>query len=117
MRRGGAPAAGTWAMPGGLVELGERLEDAARREVREETGLEAGALLFNRCHEIILRDGEGGVERHFVLALFAGRAPEGEAVAGDDADAAGWFDDDALSGLPLTGNTRTLVREARRLLG
>ena len=84
--------------------------------MEEETGLVAGELAFLRFHEIILRDGDGGVERHFVLAFFAGRAPKGEARAGDDAAALRWCGEEELASLPLTGNTRTLVREARALL-
>ena len=117
VKRAVAPNAGTWAMPGGLVELGETLEDAARREVLEETGLAARALSFLRFHEIILRDRDGGVERHFVLAFFAGHAPDGEARCGDDAADLRWCDENDLTTLPLTGNTRALVREARMLLG
>ena len=103
-------------MPGGLVELGETMEEAARREVLEETGLAASELRFLRFHEIILRDGDGAVERHFVLAFFVGRAPEGGAHAGDDAAALRWCGEDDLAALPLTGNTRALVHEARALL-
>ena len=116
VKRAVAPNAGTWAMPGGLVELGERLEEAARREVLEETTVRPGPLRFMRFHEIILRDGDGGVERHFVLAFFAARWADGEARAGDDAADARWCDEAALETLPLTGNTRALVRKSRLLL-
>lgn len=111
-----APNAGTWAMPGGLVELGETLEQAARREVREETGLIPDALAFMRFHEIILRDADDAVERHFVLGFFVGLAPEGEPRADDDAAAVRWCGEDELATLPLTGNTRALVLESRALL-
>lgn len=117
VRRAVAPNAGTWAMPGGLVELGETLEAAARRELREETTLEAGPLSFLRFHEIIMRDGDDAVERHFVLGFFAGRALGGEPVAGDDAAAVRWCDGEDLSTLPLTGNTRAIARESRALVG
>ncbi|MEP1205883.1 MAG: NUDIX hydrolase [Rhizobiaceae bacterium] len=110
------PNAGTWAMPGGLVETGERLEQAAIREVREETSLEMSNLIFNRFHEIILRDPENRVERHFVLAMFVGISAEGEAIAGDDAAAVEWFTLDQLPELPLTGKTDVFVRESLGLL-
>ena len=116
VRRASAPNLGLWAMPGGLAEVGETLEEAARREVEEETRLVAERLVFNRLHEIILRDAEGRAERHFVLAMFAGIAPRGLAVAGTDASAVAWVRPGEMDALPLTRNTRTFVREAHALL-
>ena len=103
-------------MPGGLVETGEHLEQAAIREVREETGLELTDLTFNRFHEIILYDSNKVVERHFVLAMFVGLSESGEAIAGDDAAAVEWYTLDQLSNLPLTGNTEQFVQESLAFL-
>ena len=103
-------------MPGGLVETGERLEQAAIREVREETSLEINKLIFNRFHEIIIRDPENQVERHFVLAMFVGISSSGDAVAGDDAAAVDWFTLEQLVELPLTDKTEEFVRESLKLL-
>lgn len=111
-KRSGAPNTGTWAMPGGLVEIGETLEQAALREVREETRLELDRVVFNRYHEIIMRDATDTVERHYVLAMFVGRSNGGLAVAGDDAAAVEWFTLDDLNGVPLTGNTALFARES-----
>ena len=117
VKRAAQPNAGLWAMPGGLVELGETLRDAAAREVREETRLAVEDVRFLRCLEIVLRDADDHVERHFVLAAHAARAADGLAVAGDDASAVMWADDEAMAGLPLVGNARLLVREGRAALG
>lgn len=115
-RRSVNPNAGTWAMPGGLVELGETVEDAARREVKEETRLTIDRVAFNRFFEIIMRDGDDRVERHYVLAMFVALSPYGIAVAGDDAAAVNWFTLDELDGIPLTANTLELVRESRKFI-
>jgi 8-oxo-dGTP diphosphatase len=71
VRRGRAPLAGSWSFPGGGVSLGERLEDAARREVREETGIDIAIVRQIDRAEIIVRDAEGRIERHYVLIVFA----------------------------------------------
>ena len=103
-------------MPGGLVETGELLEQAAIREVREETSLELSNLVFNRFHEIILYDANKVVERHFVLAMFVGLSDSGDAVAGDDAAAVEWYTLDEMSNLPLTGSTEQFVQESLAFL-
>lgn len=103
-------------MPGGLVELGEELVAAARREVVEETALELNWLRFNRFHEIIRRDDGGAVETHFVLAMFFGEAGVGKAIAGDDAAEVAWFDHRRLEGLDLTPQTEVFLAESRDVM-
>src|SRR4051812_40082201 len=85
VKRGRAPFAGFWSFPGGGVELGERLEEAATREVREETGIEVAIVRQIDRAEIIAHDGNGRIERHYVLIVFAGRMIGGAITAGDDA--------------------------------
>jgi 8-oxo-dGTP diphosphatase len=90
IRRGQAPRAGEWSLPGGRVELGETLEDALRRELREEVGLEVeiGPIVetFDRIH----RDPAGRVRYHFVIVDFLCRPTGGVLCAGDDACDAAW---------------------------
>ena len=115
-KRTAEPNTGTWAMPGGMVEVGETLEQAALREVQEETQLILPKVQFNRCHEIIQRDEAGRPRLHFVLAMFVGISAQGEAIAGDDAGAVAWFRLEDLDDLPLTGETDIFARESLRFL-
>src|SRR6516164_3604783 len=99
VRRGRAPMAGNWSIPGGLLEVGETLRACAEREVLEETGLavEIGELLgvFDR----VIPDADGYIHYHYVLIDFLCRRTSGELCAGDDADEARWFTPTELSTL------------------
>lgn len=106
-----------WSLPGGGQQAGETLEATARRELREETGLETGLLHFLEMHEPVLRDDAGEVRAHFVLAVFAGHAGEGEPVAGDDASAVRWADAGSLDDDDMTPHAAEIIARARALLG
>lgn len=103
-------------MPGGLVEVGEKLELAAIREISEETGLRIEELLFHRFHEIIVRDDSGDIKSHYVLAVFVARSPTGTAVAGDDAAAVGWFAMSELRNIAMVDHSVELIGESLLLL-
>ena len=109
VRRARPPLAAIWSFPGGVVETGETLAEAAAREVREETGLEVEIIGPIDRAEVIRRDAEGRVERHYVIIVFAGRSSSGEPVAADDADAAGWFGPGEIDGFELTPDTARIV--------
>jgi mutator protein MutT len=110
VRRARPPMASIWSFPGGLVETGERLEEAAVREVREETGLDVEIVAPIDRAEVIRRDETGKVERHYVIMVFAGRYISGEARAGDDADAVAWVDLSQLDGYELTPDTARILK-------
>jgi ADP-ribose pyrophosphatase YjhB (NUDIX family) len=110
VRRGRSPGAGRWALPGGRVERGERLEAAAIREIREETSIDIADLAQIDMAEIIGRDAAGAVESHVVLVVFSGRYVGGDVRAGDDAAEARWVRRDALDRLDLTEDTRRVIK-------
>lgn len=107
--RRNAPLADVWAFPGGRVEFGERLADAAAREVREETGVTVAVAGTIDFADIILRDPAGTVERHFVLIVFEGAWVEGEPLAGDDAADALWVPESDLHRFPKTPDTERIL--------
>ena len=89
VRRGSPPFRGRRALPGGFVEIGETVEAACRRELKEETGVEAGALTLVGVYSDPLRDPRG----HNCSVAFVGRAQSSRAAAGDDAAAVEWVED------------------------
>ena len=105
VRRGHGPAAGSWSVPGGRVELGETLHEAVVREVAEETGL---AVVVDRFLDWVERmddsEGRDGPESHFVILDFAVTPldPEQAVRAGDDAAEAAWVPLADLSDYRLT---------------
>ncbi|CUH76060.1 Putative mutator protein MutT4 [Tritonibacter multivorans] len=114
VQRGKAPNAGFWGFPGGHVELGETASDAALRELHEETGLTAKAAGHLRNIDVIQRNSNGAVERHYLLVATLCTHPSGTLQAADDAADAAWIPVDALdtSDLKLLDQVAEVAREA-----
>ena len=111
IRRGQPPLLGEWSLPGGVLECGETLRDAAIREAHEETGLvvEVGEMLG--VYERVIRSDDGRVRYHYVLIDFLCRAVAGELKAGSDAAEAGWFSREELPALRLAYDADDVVRK------
>ncbi len=111
VRRGKPPALGEWAIPGGSVELGETLQQAVERELREETGLivKAGEV----CHifETVERDDDGRIRFHYVIIDLKADYVSGEPVPASDAAEAAWLRPGDLEGRPVNLNTLDLLRK------
>ena len=117
-QRGKEPLKGWWSLPGGALEIGERLADGVRREVREETGLEIRPLGVLEIFERIMHDASGATEYHYVLVDYICRITGGELRAGDDVAVVEWVRRRDLPKLQITEGTLAVIekgfRERRR---
>ncbi len=109
IRRGMEPAKGEWSIPGGLVNVGETLRDAAIREVLEETGLLIEPFQLVELVDRIFKDDLGRVRYHYVLADFLCHVRGGSLLAGSDAIEAKWFCRDELEELNLAEITLNVI--------
>lgn len=114
-RRGKEPLKGYWSLPGGAVETGERVVDALKREVREETGLEIETNFVAEVFERITPDAEGRIEYHYVLLDYLCRVVGGELAAGDDAAEVAWFERAELPDLLITPGSLAVIEKAFEL--
>jgi ADP-ribose pyrophosphatase YjhB (NUDIX family) len=111
VRRGRAPMAGLYSLPGGVVELGETLREAALRELKEEVGVEAEIVAFVDHVEPIAREG-ANVREHYVVAAFVGRWRRGEARPGPEVDAVVWIDPGAIGDYSTTPHLTAIIAKA-----
>jgi 8-oxo-dGTP diphosphatase len=116
VRRARPPANGLYTLPGGGVELGETLEEAVIREVKEETALDVEPVALAGYRQAISRDAQGGVERHFVILPFAARWIAGEVSLNEELGEAHWLKPAALGELQTTEGLAFIVNAAAERL-
>lgn len=117
VRRGKPPRVGSWSLPGGAQRLGERAEDTARRELREETGIEVGPLDLLAVVDGITRDEQDAIRFHYTIIDYCARWHSGEARAGGDVTEVAWAGPEDLPRYELTEAALRVIAEARRRLG
>jgi 8-oxo-dGTP diphosphatase len=116
VERGKEPWKGKWSLPGGSLEFGETVREAARRELKEETGIEADLVSLVDVDDAIMRDEAGGPVAHYAIVCFTGHWRKGEAEAHDDVSRVQWADLEALDRLDMTPGTAAYIRRAGQLL-
>ena len=109
IKRGRAPRAGQWSIPGGRQELGETLAQAACREVLEETGLQVRLTGLLDVVDGIFKSPDGAVESHYTLVDFAAVVEAGGLKAGDDALDVRWVNRADLIDIDLWSETRRMI--------
>ena len=112
VERAKEPLKGYWSLPGGVLESGEKLEAAIRREVREETGLEVEPLSMFEIFERIMPDAGGRPEYHYVLIDYVCRPTGGQLQAASDVSRAVWVAKENLGEYRLTEGTLEVIERA-----
>ena len=114
IQRGKPPAQGKWSIPGGAVRLGETLENAVTREVREEVKMDVKPLWVGKVVDRIYTDSEGKIAFHYVIIDYVCEARADQPQAGSDASDAGFFDIQKLDEMDMTEGTAEVIREVER---
>jgi len=115
-KRKNEPGKGKWSIPGGLVELGENIEQTVIREVREETGLEVEKPEHIDVVDNIIRDGNGEIKYHFVIIDYFVKLKGGTMKATSDAEELRWIALDEVEKYDLTKTFREFFQRNKQKL-
>jgi len=111
VKRAHPPLQAQWSIPGGVLEVGELVREAAIREAREETGLIVEPQDLLGVYDRVLRNAEQRVQYHYVLVDFLCRRTGGELRAASDAAEVRWFTRDELPALHLAEDTQDVIHK------
>jgi 8-oxo-dGTP diphosphatase len=111
VKRAYPPLQAQWSIPGGVLEVGELVREAAIREAHEETGLIVEPADLLGVYDRVLRNLEQRVQYHYVLIDFLCRRVGGELLAASDAAEVGWFTREELPQLKLAEDTQDVIRK------
>ena len=111
IRRAFEPGAGMWSIPGGMVEVGEKLSDACVREIEEETGLEVDILELINVFDMIDKDDQGKVQYHYVLVDFLAKPVGGEERISAEATEMKWVTHQEAKSMEMTRTARKAIEE------
>jgi len=117
VKRAQPPIQGQWSIPGGALEVGEFVRDAAVREAREETGLIVGPGELLGVYDRVVPHADGRVQYHYVLVDFLCRPVGGELRAASDAAEVRWFTREELPELKLAEDTQEVIEKGFERLG
>jgi 8-oxo-dGTP diphosphatase len=112
IRRGSPPLEGEWSIPGGMLELGESLREAVRRELEEETGLEVRVHDLIEAFDRVTMDADGKCRYHFVILDYLCERISGEARANSDVVDVAWAREEELDRFSLTPTATRVVKRA-----
>lgn len=116
-RRGKPPGLGKWSVPGGAVDAGEALEDAARREIREECGIEVELTDTIEVIQRITRDETQRARFHYVIVDYVARWKAGEPQPSPEASEVRWVRPEEFDTLDMTPGTAEVIRRMLRKAG
>ena len=112
MRRANPPLQGEWSIPGGALDLGEKLRDGIAREVREETGLDVEVGPVLEVLDSIFPDSEGRIQYHYVLIDYLCHLRSGSLAAATDVSEVRWARPEELEALGMKPVTIAVIRKA-----
>ena len=110
VKRRNPPNEGKWALPGGLVELGEAVQDAAIREIKEETGLAVRIEGLLDVQTDLHTDERSRIEYHYVLVDYLARPVSGSIRLNSESSDSGWFTRGQLGRLAMSRGTKAVLR-------
>jgi 8-oxo-dGTP diphosphatase len=110
VKRRNPPNEGRWALPGGLVELGEGVQDAAIREIREETGLTVKIEGLLDVQTDLHTDERSRIEYHYILVDYLAKPVSGRLKLNSESSDSGWFEQGELGRLAMSRGTRAVLK-------